>query len=88
MATKKGPAVEEPVVEQEIVEEKEEMVSIRLPLIPGVEKQEALYVGVNDRSWVIPRGKEMQVPRCVVEVIEHSEEEAMNAELFRHAHTV
>ena len=84
MATKK-----EPVIEPEIeVPQQEEMVTIRLPLIPGVEKQEALYVGVNDRSWVIPRGKAMQVPRCVMEVIEHSEEEAMNAELFRSAHTV
>lgn len=68
--------------------EQEKTVKIRLPLIPGVEKQEALYVGVNDRSWVIPRGKEMEVPWYVAEVIEHSETEALRAAEFREAHTI
>ena len=68
--------------------EQEKTVKIRLPLIPGVEKQEALYVGVNDSSWVIPRGKEMEVPWYVAEVIEHSETEALRAAEFREAHTI
>ena len=63
--------------------EGERMVTIRLPLIPGVPKQEALYVGVNDRSWVIPRGVAMEVPECVMEVIEHAEEEALRAAEYR-----
>lgn len=61
----------------------EKKVKIRLPLIPGAEKQEALFVGVNDREWVIPRGKEMEVPECVVEVINHSEEMQIQAALKR-----
>jgi len=48
-----------------------------------VDKQMALYVGVNDRSWVIPRGKRTKVPKCVAEIIEHSEEEAIRAMEFR-----
>ena len=53
---------------------KEKLVRIRLPLIPGVKNQEALFVACNERSWVIPRGVEMEVPECVVEIIRHSEE--------------
>ena len=82
MAETKKTKTEEPAVEQE------EMVKIRLPMIPGVEKQEALYVGVNDRSWVIPRGIPMEVPKCVAEVIEHSETEAFRAEEYRNAHAM
>ena len=63
--------------------EGERMVTIRLPLIPGVAKQEAQYVGVNDRSWVIPRGVPMEVPECVVEVLEHAEQEAIRAAEYR-----
>ena len=75
MATK---AVQEDPVVQE-----EEYVDILLPIQRGVEKQMALYVGVNDRSWVIPRGKKTRVPKCVAEVIQHSEEEAVRAEEYR-----
>jgi hypothetical protein len=63
----------------------EKMVKIRLPLIPNAEKQEALFVGVNDREWVIPRGVETEVPECVVEVINHSEEMQIQAALKRQA---
>lgn len=88
MAEKKKvetPEQETPVQETPV---QEKTVKIRLPMIPGVDKQEALYVGVNNRSWVIARGIEMEVPECVVEVIEHSENEAFNAAQFRAAHTV
>lgn len=75
--------------------EKERTVTIRLPLIPGVEKQEALYVGICapgeggvDRSFVIPRGKSMEVPWYVAEIIEHSENEAIQAAEYRAAHAI
>ena len=60
-----------------------EMVQVRLPMIPGVEKQEALFVGCNNIEYVIPRGKAMEVPRCIAEIIEHSENEAIRAEEYR-----
>lgn len=66
----------------------EDLVTIRLPITPGREKQEARYVGVNGRSWVIPRGIQMQVPRCVVEVLEHSEEAALEAFQYQQAHNL
>lgn len=60
-----------------------EMVTVRLPMIPGVEKQEALFVACNNIEYVIPRGKAMEVPRCIAEIIEHSENEAIRAEEYR-----
>ena len=64
-------------------DEGEKMVKIRLPLIPGAEKQEALFVSVNDREMVIPRGKTVEVPECFAEVISHSEEMQIQAALKR-----
>jgi hypothetical protein len=64
-------------------EKGEKMVKIRLPLIPGAEKQEALFVSVNDREMVIPRGKTVEVPECFAEVIDHSEEMQIQAALKR-----
>lgn len=84
MATKKNEAVEETAAEA--AQAKEKLVKIRLPLMPGVQNQEALYVGCNERSWVIPRGKEMEVPECVVEIIQHSEEATYAAYKFTEQH--
>lgn len=53
------------------VEAGEKLVKIRLPLTR--EDQKAVFVRVNTRTWLIPRGKEFEVPECVAEVIEHAE---------------
>ena len=88
MATKKedtAPAVQE---QEELTEEEKlwgKMVKIRLPIISGQAKQEALFVGCNTRTWVIPRGIEMEVPECVVEIINHAEEQMIEAAKFREA---
>lgn len=88
MANKNTEPAVVPEIEPAIVTEKEEMVTVRLPVIPNVDKQEAVYVGVNNRSWVIPRGKPMQVPKCVVEVLEHAEEESIAAMRYSMEKTV
>ena len=75
--TVKDPATDEPKTEKKV--------RIRLPIVPGVAKQEAVFVGCNTRTWVIPRGVEMEVPECVVEIINHSEEEMIRAAQFREA---
>jgi hypothetical protein len=33
-----------------------------------------VFVSVNDRTWIVKRGVEVDVPECVAEVIRHSEE--------------
>ena len=50
----------------------EKMVKIKLPLTKSEKNDVA--VAVNDRTWLIKRGVEVEVPECVVEVLEHQEE--------------
>jgi hypothetical protein len=51
---------------------KEKMITIK---IPRVSKDQAdVPAWVNDRSWTIKRGVEVQVPECVAEVLQHQEE--------------
>ena len=35
--------------------------------------QEDVFVGVNERTWLIRRGVEVEVPECVAEVLENRE---------------
>ena len=51
---------------------KEKMVKIRIPKIRA--NQEDVFVSVNERTWLVKRGVEVEVPECVAEVIRHSEE--------------
>lgn len=40
--------------------------------IPRTRKDEGdVFVGVNERTWVIKRGVEVDVPACVAEVLEN-----------------
>ena len=51
---------------------KEEMVKIKLP---RTTKNDAdVFVSVNERTWLIKRGVEVDVPACVAEVLKHQEE--------------
>ena len=45
----------------------EKMVRIRLPITR--EERAPVPVWVNERSWVIQRGQEVEVPECVAEVL-------------------
>ena len=51
---------------------KEKMVKIRIPRTKA--NQEDVFVSVNERTWIIKRGVEVEVPECVAEVIRHQEE--------------
>ena len=51
---------------------KEKMVKIRIPRVSA--KQEDVPVWVNEKSWLIKRGVEVEVPECVAEVLKHQEE--------------
>ena len=50
---------------------KEKTVRIRLP--KERREQEDVFVGINERSWLIKRGVEVEVPECVAEVLENRE---------------
>lgn len=49
----------------------ENTVKIKLPR--ERREQEDVFVGVNERTWLIKRGVEVEVPACVAEVLMHRE---------------
>lgn len=51
---------------------KEKMVKIRIPRVKA--NQEDVFVSVNERTWIVKRGVEVEVPECVAEVLRHQEE--------------
>lgn len=51
---------------------KEEYVRIRLPLTR--DQKEDVYVGLNGVGYLIQRGKEVDVPAGVAEILQRSEE--------------
>lgn len=52
-------------------ENAEKHVKIRLP--KSREHEEDVFVSVNERTWLIKRGVEVEVPECVAEVIRNGE---------------
>lgn len=61
------------MAENKTKETKEKMVKIRLPR-DRHNANATLFVGVNEREFLIKRGEEVEVPECVAEVIRNSEE--------------
>ena len=59
---------------------KEKMVKIRIPRTSA--KQEDVFVSVNERTWIVKRGVEVEVPECVAEVLRHQEEMLEQIMLF------
>ena len=55
----------------------EEMVTIKLPLT-RTEKDD-VWVAVNGKSMQIKRGVDVEVPKCIAEVLQHKEEMLMKA---------
>lgn len=58
------------------------MVKIRLPVLPRDRDTGPLPVSVNGEKYWIPRGKAVEVPDYIAEVIEHAETEEANAEEY------
>ena len=46
--------------------ETEKTVKIKLPRVKG---EDSVFVSVNERTWLIKRGVEVEVPECVEEVL-------------------
>lgn len=59
---------------------KNKTVTVRLPKTK--ELQDDVFVSVNQRSWLIRRGETVEVPVCVAEVLQHSEDMAQEALAF------
>lgn len=47
--------------------------TVRIKLPKERREQEDVFVGVNERTWLIKRGVEVEIPECVAEVLENRE---------------
>lgn len=68
MATKATPVQQE---EQELVNPWMEKVSIQIPR--GAGKDDTQFVCVNGRTFLVPKGRTVQVPLPVAEVLENAD---------------
>lgn len=59
------------------VDTEKETVRVKLPKTK--ELQDDVFVSVNQRTWLIQRGVYVEVPACVAEVLQHSEDMAEEA---------
>lgn len=50
----------------------EKLVTIKIPRVK--KDQPDTFVSVNEKTWQIKPGVEVQVPECVAEVLQHREE--------------
>ena len=64
-------------------ETKEKMVKIRLPITK--DKTSDVFISVNNRTWLVQRGVEVELPECAVEVLRHQEEMIERTVLFENA---
>ena len=58
-----------------------ELVTVRIPRLK--DDNSDVYVSVNDHTWLIQRGKEVEIPRCAAEVLEHSDD--MEEEAYKYS---
>lgn len=57
------------------------MVKYKLPVIRG-QKDQDQFVAVNGETFLIQRGKEVEIPDYVAEVLDHAEMAADEAEQY------
>ena len=62
----------------------EKMVTIKIPRTKKA--QPDTFVSVNERTWQIKPGVEVEVPECVAEVLQHREEMLEKIMEFEEAH--
>lgn len=65
-------AKEEKTTEVKETKAVEKKVKIRIPRTK--DEKDDVYVSVNERTWLIQRGVEVEVPECVAEVLLHQEQ--------------
>ena len=67
-----------------VKEAAEKTVKIKIPRTKADE--EDVFVSVNNRTWLIKRGVEVEVPECVAEVLRHQEEMLEQIMIFESEH--
>ena len=80
MTDKENAVTEETTPEKKakkVADPYKDTVTIRLPITR--EENDDVAVGVNGRTWLIKRGVNVEVPKCVAEVLRHSEKMLMQS---------
>lgn len=62
------------------IEVTEERVTVFVPKMPG--EDPTVFVGINGKNYLIPRGKRTEVPRNVADVLRMAEEQADRAQAY------
>lgn len=70
----------ETVKKETVKETKEKMIRLRIPRTR--EDAGDVFISVNNRTWQVQRGVEVELPECAVEVLRHQEEMIENIVLF------
>lgn len=70
----------ETVKKETVKETTEKMIKLRIPRTR--ENAEDVFISVNNRTWQVQRGVEVELPECAVEVLRHEEEMIENIVLF------
>lgn len=82
--TPKEKATPETAVEEQVTPEAdpmEELVKVIIPLTK--EHQEDVFIRVNQRTWLVKRGEEVELPKCAVLVYQESERATMEMLQFQ-----
>lgn len=67
-----------------VKEAAEKTVKIKIPRTR--KDEEDVFVSVNNRTWLIQRGVEVDVPECVAEVLKHQEDMLEQIFIFESEH--
>ncbi|MGP1544170.1 MAG: hypothetical protein ACTTIO_04345 [Candidatus Fimenecus sp.] len=63
----------------------EKKITIKIPLEKG--NTSDVFVSINERTWQIKRGVEVEVPECVAEELKRSQDAINAAYLYETEHT-
>ena len=69
--------------EEKTVNPMEIMESVLVPKVSG--EDDTLFVSLNGRTYLIPRGKRVEVPKPVADIIHASEDARANADEYAEA---
>ncbi len=73
----------ETVKKETVKETKEKMIKLRIPRTR--ENADDVFISVNNETWLVQRGVEVELPERAVEVLRHQEKMIENIVLFENA---
>lgn len=66
--------------------DKNENDKVKVQLVYDEEHKEPVFVGVNGKGYLVERGRPVEVPQAVAEVLRNAEEQRMNSVRYMDEH--